>query len=180
MSRLPGIVVDINSKNVVIRGVGSTSDGTPLLLVDNVVWDFEDIDAISPSDVAQIDLLSGANLFGMRGANGVIVIHTKRDTNITYQIPDNSKQFHIRNIQPLGFQQSVEFYAPKYDIPQIRNAQTPDLRTTIHWQPIVHTDNTGVASFEFYTADEQMSYTIIIEGLTDDGSIIRQEGKLYK
>ena len=44
--------------------------------------------------------------------------------------------------------------------------------TTIHWQPVVQTDCFWVASFDFYTASEQISYTIVIEGLADDGSII--------
>ena len=58
--------------------------------------------------------------------------------------------------------------------------QTPDLRTTIHWQPVVQTDDAGVASFEFYTADDPASYTVKIEGLADDGNIISYEGKLWR
>ena len=50
--------------------------------------------------------------------------------------------------------------------------------TTIHWQPVVQTDSLGEASFEFYTADESTSYTVVIEGLADDESIIREEGKM--
>ena len=79
----------------------------------------------------------------------------------------------------MGYQQPVEFYAPKYDTPEKRNAPVPDLRTTIYWQPVVHADEQGKASFEFYTADEQTSYTVIIEGLADDGSIIGKESKLW-
>ena len=69
---------------------------------------------------------------------------------------------------------------PEYYTPQSRNSQTPDLRTTIHWQPVVQTDDAGVAMFEFYTADVQTSYTVIIEGVADDGSIIRKEGKIWR
>jgi len=68
----------------------------------------------------------------------------------------------------------------KYDTPEKRDAQTPDLRTTIHWQPVVQTDSLGEASFEFYTADEKTSYMVVIEGLANDGKIIGQEVKLYK
>ena len=42
----------------------------------------------------------------------------------------------------------------------------------------VHTDSRGEALFEFYTADDSTSYTVIIEGLADDGSVIHKEGKL--
>ena len=76
---------------------------------------------------------------------------------------------------PLGYQQPAEFYAPKYDTPEKKNIQEPDRRATIHWQPVVKTDSQGVAAFEFYTADENTSYTVIIEGVTDDGKIIWHE-----
>jgi len=78
----------------------------------------------------------------------------------------------VKQIFPLGYQQPVAFYAPKYDTPEKRNAQAPDKRTTIHWQPVVQTNSEGVASFEFYTADDATSYTVVIEGLADNGSII--------
>jgi hypothetical protein len=103
------------------------------------------------------------------------VIFTK-DGNIN---KITSKPFHIKTILPLGYQNPVAFYAPKYDTPVKRNVQTPDLRTTIHWQPVIQTDSIGVASFDFYTADEPTSYTVIIEGLANDGKIIRKETILW-
>jgi len=79
---------------------------------------------------------------------------------------------------PLGYQQPVAFYAPKYETISQRNNPKPDLRTTIHWQPVVQTDSHGNAVFEFYTADEPTSYTVNIEGMADDGTIIRQTKKI--
>jgi hypothetical protein len=120
-------------------------------------------------------------IFGSRGMNGVISIYTKRaDTDQPIAMDSPSLLFHIKSILPSGYQKPIEFYAPKYDTPEKRNAQAPDLRTTIHWQPVVQTDSAGVASFEFYTADEQTSYTVVVEGLTDEGKIIRQERKLWR
>jgi TonB-dependent SusC/RagA subfamily outer membrane receptor len=177
LMRVPG--VQVSGKNITIRGVSTlTGNTSPLLLVDNTPMNIENLDYISVHDIAQIDVLKGpeAAIFGSRGSNGVIAVHTKRgeiDNTIT-------PIFHIKTITPLGYQQPVEFYAPKYDTPIKRNAQTPDLRTTIHWQPVVQTDSAGVASFEFYTADELTSYTVIIEGLANDGKIIRQEGMLWR
>ena len=93
---------------------------------------------------------------------------------------DGKEKFNIKIIQPFGYQQPVDFYAPKYDAPEARENTTPDLRTTIHWQPVVKTDSTGIASFEFYTADKAVSYSVIIEGLTENGQILRHEGKLWR
>ena len=172
LMRLPGVM--ITGGNISIRGMG-----TPLLIVDDLPTDIAYIDMINPDDVAQIDVLKDAattSVFGIRGANGVIALFTKNG-NISKIA---SQPFHIKAIRPLGFQTPVEFYAPKYDMSVKQNAQVPDLRTTIHWQPIVSTDSPGVASFEFYTADESTSYTLIIEGLTGDGKIIRHEEKLWR
>jgi len=172
LMRLPGVMVSGNS--ISIRGMGS-----PLLVIDDIPTDIENIDMINVYDVAQIDVLKDAGntaMFGSRGGNGVIVIFTK-DGNISKVA---AKPFHIKMFSPLGFQTPVEFYAPIYDTPAKQRAQTPDLRTTIHWQPVVQTDSLGVASFEFYTADEATTYTVVIEGLADDGRIIRQEGKLRR
>ena len=90
------------------------------------------------------------------------------------------EMFNTKIIQPFGYQQPAAFYAPKYDTPESKENKTPDLRSTIFWQPVVQTDDTGVASFDFYIADEATSYSVVIEGLTDNGKIIRIEGKLWR
>jgi hypothetical protein len=76
---------------------------------------------------------------------------------------------HIKTILPLGFQQPVAFYAPIYDTPEAREQAMFDLRT----------DNRGTATFEFYTADSENTYTVLIEGITTNGKIIRHEEKLW-
>ncbi|PID88162.1 MAG: SusC/RagA family TonB-linked outer membrane protein [Bacteroidia bacterium] len=64
-----------------IRGYGSVNASrAPLYVVDGVPYD-GDISAINPSDVASQTVLkdaSAAALYGSRGANGVIVITTKK------------------------------------------------------------------------------------------------------
>ena len=179
IGRFPGVRVK-KREGILIRGFNSINSGTsPLILLDGMPIDMELFDRISVHDIAQIDVLKNMDktvIFGFRGVNGVIAIYTKSGKSNTIV----SQPFHIKTIVPLGYQKPVEFYAPKYDTPEKRNADVPDLRTTIHWQPAVQTDSLGVASFDFYTADDPDSYTVIIEGLANDGKIIRQEGKLWR
>ena len=150
-----------------------------MIIVDDVIQDIETLSGISVFDVAQIDIIRDPNVLniGMGGGAGAVVIFTKRggDTQKASKLMSS----HIKTIIPLGYQQPAEFYAPKYDTPEKRNAQTPDLRTAIHWQPVVQSDSLGIASFEFYTADEPTSYTVVIEGLANDGKIIWKEEKLW-
>jgi len=176
LRRIPG--VEVTEDPPAARFTGTDPRYPPIFMVDEIVWDLEDIvSGVPPTFIQQIDALRSG--FGIRDAiGGAFSIFTYQGEDMTNALLP--PLFHIRNIMPLGFQQPVEFYAPRYDTPQRRNALTPDLRTTIHWQPVVQTDNAGVASFEFYTADDPTSYTVIIEGLTDEGSIISKEGRIWR
>jgi len=71
----------------------------------------------------------------------------------------------------------IEFYSPKYDTQESINNSTPDLRTTIYWKPNVLTDDKGNAKLDFYTADDPGTYSVIIEGVSEDGKLIHYIGK---
>jgi len=182
LGMISGVRVDRNEgriSGVSIRGMGNLLTGKPippLLLINDIPRDFDMINFISVREIAQIDILKDAQVaaFGMKGANGVIAIHTKRGVINNY----TPELFHIKTLMPLGYQQPVQFYAPKYDIPERERAQTPDLRTTIHWQPVIRTDRNGVASFQFYTSDFKTTYSAVIEGITSDGRMVRQVEKI--
>lgn len=62
-----------------IRGINSINSGTdPLFVVDGIT--VNDISNINPKDVKSIDVIkdASASIYGVRGANGVIIITTKR------------------------------------------------------------------------------------------------------
>ena len=61
-----------------IRGVGSLNSAEPLVLVDGVERPFSQLD---PNEIESISVLKDASataVFGVRGANGVILVTTKR------------------------------------------------------------------------------------------------------
>lgn len=77
------------NQNIVIRGVGSLRSGTtPLYVIDGFVIDNSNtgvannpMNFINPQDIESMDVLkdaSAAAIYGARGANGVIVITTKK------------------------------------------------------------------------------------------------------
>ncbi len=62
-----------------IRGVGSTSNTNPLYVVDGIFTD--NIDFVNPNDIASMEILKDASslaMFGVQGANGVVIVTTKR------------------------------------------------------------------------------------------------------
>lgn len=65
---------------VIMRGLGTALGGrTPLYIVDGVPVD--DINNISPADIESINFLkdaSAASIYGLRAANGVIIVETKQ------------------------------------------------------------------------------------------------------
>lgn len=67
-----------------VRGIGSIySSSAPLYVVDGIPYD-GDVSAIDPSDIASTTILKDATataMYGSRGANGVILITTKKGTS---------------------------------------------------------------------------------------------------
>lgn len=76
--RVSGLVV--NGTSISIRGINSImGSNEPLILVDNIEMD--DISHIQPDMVERVDVLKDASstaLYGVRGANGVILITTRK------------------------------------------------------------------------------------------------------
>ncbi|WP_233276881.1 TonB-dependent receptor [Mucilaginibacter paludis] len=64
-----------------IRGIGTLNNSNPLVLVDGVQTDINNVDA---NDIASVSVLKDAaasSIYGVRAANGVILITTKRGAN---------------------------------------------------------------------------------------------------
>jgi len=68
--------------NIVIRGAGSLTGSTaPLYVVDGFPQETSTMSALNPNDIESIDILKDASataIYGARGANGVVIITTKK------------------------------------------------------------------------------------------------------
>ncbi|WPU98629.1 hypothetical protein SNE26_21655 [Mucilaginibacter sp. cycad4] len=79
--------------------------------------------------------------------------------------------------KPLALSVPARFYRPRY-LPNDANKHTPDLRSTIHWEPNITTGTDGKATVSFYAADKPTTYTYILEGTNMDGSVGYTYGKI--
>ncbi|TYA74062.1 hypothetical protein [Seonamhaeicola marinus] len=70
-----------------------------------------------------------------------------------------------------GFSTKREFYAPKYDKIKDEDWEVPDVRSTVYWSPLLHTDTTGKSNIEFYNGDNIGDMKVIIEAITPDGKL---------
>jgi len=115
---------------------------------------FESVEILGPED---------ATLFyGLEASSGAYRFKTKPFRN--NPIPDAS----IEIVRPEGYCVRKEFYVPAYDKPEVKQDKTPDLRTTIYWNPVIQTDQNGIAEVSFFTADNTGTYSYVLEGIGDN------------
>ena len=186
MNQFPGVRTQEDENNklkVIIERMSLRMTGQQYnfaaLIIDDMRIDDYDLDTeIDPSDIERVGILKGgaASILGGEGSGGAVVITTKRGEFVK----DNTPRFNIKILNPLGYQKPAEFYSPKYDTPEKKKVWNPDLRSTIYWNPSVNTETNGVASFDFYTADTPSIYTMVIEGITFEGAIIRSVKKISR
>jgi TonB-linked SusC/RagA family outer membrane protein len=96
--KVPGLVVISNSGDpgnwgttVTIRGIGTVNNNSPIYVVDGMIVDVSDpsnrannINFLNPSDIESVEVLKDASaqaIYGSRGANGVILITTRKGTD---------------------------------------------------------------------------------------------------
>ena len=82
---LPGVVTMSSTgmpgeedPKIVIRGVSSWNNSDPLILVDGIERPMNSIDISSVQSISVLKDASATAVYGVRGANGVILITTKR------------------------------------------------------------------------------------------------------
>ena len=130
--RVAGVEVNVNTSapgeaaKVRIRGTSSiNSSSDPLYVVDGIIG--IDANNLNPNDIASLEVLKDASstaIYGARGANGVIIITTKRGVKgksiISYDnyVSVNTLQRHLK---ALNAQQFMDVYNLAY-----KNAQKYD------------------------------------------------------
>ena len=105
-----------------VRGVGSINfDPYPLFVVDGVVGG--DINSISPQDIESVSVLKDASasaIYGANGANGVIIVTTKRGSN-SGKTKVSFSAFTGTHLQPryynlMNADQYADFYNKAYEL----------------------------------------------------------------
>jgi TonB-linked SusC/RagA family outer membrane protein len=136
---------EMDNAEIFIRGRATTNTATPLILVDGVESTFS---RINPEDVEQFSILKDASataVYGVRGANGVIIVTTKQGVAGKPKITFNAQQ---RMHQPLKFPHPLGAYdyAVLYN-EALRNVGQQEVYTPAdleHWRtgddPIGHPD----------------------------------------
>ncbi len=157
----------------VIRSQSSTTVNAPMLVIvdgtevnpGGALYDLNQIDA-SLVETVEVLKYAGTSLYGVEGANGVLIITTRQEKGSF----SNIAAVGVLPIAPMGFYQARTFYSPKYDY---NNTMQPDGRSTIYWNPEIKPGKDGNASCSYYNADGTGTYKVVIEGIDSDGNIGR-------
>lgn len=146
--------------------------GEMQVVLDGMYIEGDQLSMINPVDVQSVEVLRNASytaIYGMHGGNGLIIITSKtgKDAMRNY-VPKG-----ILTVQPKGLHLNKTFYKPVYEVDSDKKLNQ-DLRSTIHWEPNIITDQAGNGKFDFYTADRPGKYLITVEGIDFMGRVGRK------
>ncbi|PWS32469.1 hypothetical protein [Pedobacter paludis] len=122
----------------------------------------------NPPDIDKIYFLhesKGVNSKASGGNDGPIMAVFTRTGNFR-----RSYDPSVLDYNPKGYDNAKEFYSPKYDG---QNTTTPDLRSTVYWNPSVITGKEGKTEISFYNSDQTGNYLVVVEGINGSGLIGR-------
>jgi TonB-linked SusC/RagA family outer membrane protein len=167
--RAAGVQVTANdgapggNTTILIRGVGSLASGgnNPLYVVDGYPLD-GGINNFNTNDIATIDVLKDASataIYGIRGANGVVIITTKKGRKDGVQLSVdayNSFQAQPKKYDLLNAQQwatlANEIGDADQNFVELANWRNPGSLTTADWQNAL------------YRTGKTQSYSIAVRG----------------
>jgi TonB-linked SusC/RagA family outer membrane protein len=138
--------------SILIRGTGSLAQygNGPLYVVDGYALETGGINNINPSDIASIDILKDASataIYGIRAANGVVIINTKKgkkdgtvvEFNAYTAFQGKPKEYKLLNGQQfaaLAVQQAADDPAKQFSV--LSNWNDPTSVTNVDWQNAVY------------------------------------------
>ena len=113
---MPGIITRQSSgepgydgATILIRGLGTWVNASPLILVDGVE---RDINIVNSEEIESFSILKDASataVYGMRGANGVVLITTKKGQAGKPKITFRTEQSHLRGLRFPDYIEGWEF-----------------------------------------------------------------------
>jgi TonB-dependent starch-binding outer membrane protein SusC len=144
--RLAGVQVQSTSGapggglNIMVRGIGSLANNTPLYIVDGVQMQAGTVTfggannalaGINPNDIESIDVLkdaAAAAIYGAQSANGVVIITTKRGKSGKSNLDINYQQGYVQPLNLYDVMNAQQLASIK-EAAYINAGRTADLTT---------------------------------------------------
>ncbi len=179
---LTGITYDTQTlKYYVTRNYNQGSRVPVQFFLDGMPIDEPSLNSIQPTDIEAIEIFLRDDLGTVSRTyqnDGVVSIMTKKKdmkkqprmslAELEALLPKTN----VIDMMPLGYVKERQFYSPKYTTPESKN--TNDYRTTIYWNPNVTLDDSGNVTLDFYNADGNGKYKVVVEGQDASGNAGRK------
>ncbi|RZL97365.1 MAG: SusC/RagA family TonB-linked outer membrane protein, partial [Pedobacter sp.] len=183
--------------DIKIRGAGSLTQSTaPLYVVDGFASEYFDISSLNINDIESINVLKDASaiaIYGARGANGVIIVETKKGKSEAPVITYNGSQGYQQLWQRMEMMSPYEYV--KYEVergfgsvyidptgatkrPSLESYQ--DLKG-VDWQDqLFRTGSVGIHNVAIRGGSGQTRYSISASLYDNDAVIINTGSNRYQ
>jgi hypothetical protein len=158
----------VNKQEVVklyLQDIDRTGYNEPVFIIDGIMTNHSGYFlSLAPTDVLRVGLINTQvkmDYFGVIGSSGIVVVETR--------IPGHSKSILRGNniLKVKGLNRAVSF--PQKLQEHSGRERIPDLRSTLFWASHLSTNESGNLPVTFSTSDDSGRYTMVIEGITNDG-----------
>lgn len=189
-----------DAASIFIRGISTYAgvDTSPLVLIDDIESDMATLSQLSPNDIQDVAILKDAastSIFGLKGANGVILVTTRRGiegrarvtfrTDIGFQQPTYNSKFldSYRSLKlikemymndndvsaltdPLYSDESLEHY---------RTGDSPYLYPNVDWQDLMYKKSSMIQQYnlDIQGGTERVKYFVSL-GYTNQGGLLKE------
>ncbi len=168
-----------SSPNIRIRGVGTALAGTAtLFVVDGVLTD--DISNINTADIINVDILKDASstaIYGSRGANGVVIISTKRGTSGKLTI-NYTGNYGVRDASNLVKMANSTEYANYVSTASGQLVQTKDISTD-WYSTILRTGIVQQHALSISGGSDKVKNFLSLGYLNEDGIVLNNNFKRF-
>ena len=186
-----------DQSDIKIRGISTFKGGTnPLVLVDGIERNLNDLD---PSEIESFSVLKDAAasaVYGVRGANGVILINTKRGfvgapriqvrTEYSIQEPTKLPEFiaaapYMTLLNELAAEQGKPLLFSEDRIAKTASKYDPDLYPDVNWIDAITKDYafTSRSNLNVAGGSEILRYALTASYYSEKGMLARDPNQTY-
>ena len=184
-----------DDSNFWIRGISTFSgSNNPLILIDGVERDLNNVDVAEIESFSILKDASASAMYGVRGANGVIVITTKRgkigapqvNFHVEHSISEPTKMPKFMNapdymtlLNGLAQQDGVALPFTQLQIDRTRSGYDPDLYPNVNWIDAITKDYSYATrgNLDISGGSDFLRYSIVASYFKESG-ILEQDKSL--
>lgn len=192
-----------DAASIFIRGISTYAgvDTSPLVLIDDIESDMATLSQLSPNDIQDVAILKDAastSIFGLKGANGVILVTTRRGaqgkakvtfrTDIGFQQPTYNSKF-LDSYQSLKLIKEMHMNDenvsalsdPLYSdesLGHYRTGDSPYLYPNVDWQDLMYKKLAMIQryNFDIQGGTDKVKYFVSL-GYTNQGGLLKSVPK---